>query len=252
MIESYQLGRCTIEIHQDEDCSSPRKDDNFGIMVNWHSRYNLGDVQGREKYGSGEAFLRYLANPFAPPGRDFENSEMEKVLRVVDRHYVILPLGLYDHSGISIFTGGPGDLAWDSVGWDTSDIGYIYASLEDARKNWVLPKARWSTKIKTKVCRELRGKREWIDAVIPLREAAENLLRFEVEYYDEYLTGQCYGYVVKAENGEEDSCWGFVGDMDYVKSEAEDAAKHLNEKMQEEDTVAEITERETELAEVWP
>lgn len=262
--EKYKVGRCDIEIHYDNDCeyANPRQDDNFGIMVNWHDRYILGDVNGRKEYGDGEAFLRHLANAYAPPRRDYKNSDMEKVLSVVRRHYIVLPLGLYDHSGISIFVGGRSDIAGDSAGWDTSSIGYIYCSLEKARENWMLPKrAGWKTKVKTKkfipqkvdsVGKVITPGTYGPEYVLTLRERAEELLRAEVQCYDDYLTGQVYGYVVKGDNGEEDSCWGFVGDIDYVKSEAYNIAERMNKRMDEDDARTDLTEKQTELAAVWP
>ena len=262
--ESYEVGRCKVEIHYDDDGqhANPRECDNLGIMVNWHDCYNLGDVQGRKEYGDGEAFLRHLANEYAPPRRDYENAEMEKVWNVVHKHYLILPLGLYDHSGISIFVGGRGDVAGDGAGWDTSNIGYIYCSLDAARNNWLLPKrAGWKTKIKTKkfIPAKIGPIGETIteghygpEYFLTVREYAEQVMRSEVECYDDFLTGQVYGYVVEPESGDEESCWGFLGDVDYVKSEAYDVAERLNKAMDEEDRLADITEHETAMAETMP
>jgi hypothetical protein len=66
------------------------------------------------------------------------------------------------------------------------------------------------------------------------REQAERCLRQEVETYDDYLTGQVYGYVVREpvldENGdddgtgEEESYWGFYGE-EYCKEEARHVAE---------------------------
>ena len=47
--------------------------------------------------------------------------------------------------------------------------------------------------------------------------------------YDQYLTGQVYGYVVEdQERNRLDSCWGFYGIED-VKAEAKQAASCLEE-----------------------
>lgn len=45
------------------------------------------------------------------------------------------------------------------------------------------------------------------------RERATQGLISEVKVYDEYLRGNCWGYVYDNGNGEEDSCWGFIGDL---------------------------------------
>jgi hypothetical protein len=57
-----------------------------------------------------------------------------------------------------------------------------------------------------------------------LEDKVIKCLEQEVETYDQYLTGDVYGFVVYDEDGQEvDSCWGFFGDdikengiMDYV------------------------------------
>ena len=56
-------------------------------------------------------------------------------------------------------------------------------------------------------------------------QKAEALLRAEVETYDQYLTGDVYGYVVENTEGNNvDSCWSCFG-LDYTKSEATNAGK---------------------------
>lgn len=49
----------------------------------------------------------------------------------------------------------------------------------------------------------------------------------DVEVYSQYLLGEVYGYEVLDAEGETlDSCWGFVGDIKYVKTEAEASARY--------------------------
>ncbi len=40
----------TINIHHDENPASPREWESCGTMVCWHSRYNLGDIDGSREY----------------------------------------------------------------------------------------------------------------------------------------------------------------------------------------------------------
>lgn len=96
---------------------------------------------------------------------------------------IVLPLFLYDHGGTTMNTTG------FSCEWDSGQVGFI----------WVTAK-----KIK-----EVYGKLD--DAT---RATAEASLKAEVETYDQYLTGDVYGFIVaKAddEDDQEDSCWGFFG-----------------------------------------
>jgi hypothetical protein len=49
------------------------------------------------------------------------------------------------------------------------------------------------------------------------------VLEGEIKDYDQYLTGDVYGYVVKDEAGDRvDSVWGFFG-LEYARSEAQAA-----------------------------
>jgi hypothetical protein len=118
---------------------------------------------------------------------------------------VWLSLYLYDHSGISISSGppslrkDPNHYPMDPGGWDTSLIGAIFADAETI-------------------------KREYGDAP-DAGERALACLRGEVETYNQYLTGDVYGYVIEDAAGKHlDSCWGFYGEED-----AEDEAIHQAE-----------------------
>lgn len=58
-----------------------------------------------------------------------------------------------------------------------------------------------------------------------LLELADNILRAEIKEYDQFLTGDVYGYVVEDEEENNlDSCWGYFG-LDYAISEAKSAAE---------------------------
>lgn len=98
---------------------------------------------------------------------------------------VLLSLFLYDHSGITMrATEGENPF---SCPWDSGQVGFIYVTRETIIKEW--------------------GKRG--------KQKAINYLKGEVKTYDDYLTGDVYGYVVEGPDGEElDSCWGYYGDYD--------------------------------------
>lgn len=102
-----------------------------------------------------------------------------------------LPLYLYDHGGITMRTGPFSDP------WDSGRVGYIYVHKTDALKEW--GRKRLSPYLRRKVLEVLNG---------------------EVQVYDEFITGQVYGYVVTGPDGEHrDSCWGFFG-LEYAIDEA--------------------------------
>lgn len=173
LVETLDLGKLRAEIHYDEMGFSPREDDNLGIMACFHRRYDLGD----------EVDIDH---------NDFNSwDEMEDwIIRNKDVG-VILPLYLYDHSGITISTGSFG------CPWDSGQIGFIYATKEQIRKEF-------NCKLVTK----------------KIREKVEKILLGEVETYDLYVRGEVYGYKVfdKESNEEVDSCWGYLG-YDHIEEE---------------------------------
>jgi len=135
---------------------------------------------------------------------DKHDLTVDDLKAIVQRDDVLaLPLFLYDHSGISMSTGRayPFDCPWDS-----GQVGYIYITHENVLKEYGKPLAQSLKK-------------------------AEKYLQGEVTTYDEYLTGQVYGYVVKDAHGEHvDSCYGFYGSYDdpdhSALSEARTSADH--------------------------
>jgi hypothetical protein len=151
----------TLKILQDTDPLSPREMDNLGQMICWHRRYNLGDVQPKE----------------SPDEWRKEN---------VPEGSVELPLYLYDHSGITMNTGGFSHC--DSARWDWGQVGFIFCPPDKIKKEY-------SVEVITP---EIVGK-------------VEGVLRREVKTYDQFLRGDVWGFQYE-EEGKEDSCWGFFGD----------------------------------------
>ena len=51
-----------------------------------------------------------------------------------------------------------------------------------------------------------------------------------MEEYGKYVDGDCWGYVIQDEEGEDvDSCWGFIG-LEYAEEEANRAAEYERDK----------------------
>lgn len=190
-VEVIEKNGKRAEIYYDEDAENPRKDgfcDWLGTMICGHGSYILGDEKiNVSEFGSWDEVERYLID---------------------ERHArVILPLSLYDHSGITMCIGR-------CHGWDSGQVGFIYVSEEDCIKGY--------------------GKDYDVSKI-------EDVLRSEVEVYDHYLTGEVYGFkifenqhvvnkcphcdgiVSEGDEGVEiDSCWGFYG-MDDVRQAVEEA-----------------------------
>ena len=97
---------------------------------------------------------------------------------------IALDVYMYDHSGITINTTG------FSCPWDSGQVGVIYVDLDKVRKEY-----------------------GWKHITKERRKKIEQYLRNEVEVYDDYLTGNVYGYVIEdQQGGHVDSCWGFYPD----------------------------------------
>jgi hypothetical protein len=168
-----------LKIYNDDDPQNPRTEwDNFGHMVAFHRRYMLGD----EGHGIDSG--------------DFDGwDELEKYLVKEKEAVIVLPLYLFDHSGITINTTG------FSCPWDSGQVEFTYVTRQEILDNW-------------------QEKRLTKD----LKERARSLLIAEVQNYDDYLNGNVYGYVLEDEHGDEMwSCWGYSGDdaIAQIKSENE-------------------------------
>ena len=88
----------TIKIIHDPDPESPRDYDNLGTMTCWHTRYRLGDKHDHDD-------PRDLLIDLGEASSDTDLSVNDLFARA-EKRAVILPLYLYDHSGITMNTTG--------------------------------------------------------------------------------------------------------------------------------------------------
>jgi hypothetical protein len=123
--------------------------------------------------------------------------ELETHLRENLDAVVILPLYLYDHGGITMNTTG------FSCRWDSGQVGFIYVTREKLRKEY-----------------------DWKRVSPQRRERVAELLRGEVQTYDQYLTGDIYGYSITKDGEDIDSCYGFYG-SDYCEEAAKEYIEYL-------------------------
>lgn len=140
-----------LKVWADAGGSNPRTDwDNLGTMVCFHNRYDLGDKN------HGYSMVDYDSW-----------YELEKAITKENNVAVILPIYMYDHSGITISTGQ------FNCSFDSGQIGFIYITKEKVL-------SEYGGKIVTKA----------------LKERIEKYLEGEVKTYDQYLTGDVYGFTV--------------------------------------------------------
>lgn len=162
-----------VKVVQDTDPESPREGDNVGtVAILDRCRHHFGD-------------------------KHLSHKELDRIAK--DKSNIVLPVYIYDHSGITISTTG------FSCPWDSGQVGIIYISRKDAIKEW--------------------GKTICTASVV--RKARERLA-LEIETLDQYITGDVYGYVVEDPQGEEtDSCWGFYGEVEYCLEAGIDVANSM-------------------------
>ncbi len=139
----------TLEITQAE-MADPRKynDMLLGKMICFHRRYKLGDDHDFDE--------PYQLQQY------FENNKHDI--------YCVLPLYLYDHSGITMSTSPFNDP------WDSGQVGYIYCTKKDVEESGLNPETDYNE--------------------------VEEMLKEEVKEYDKWLTGDppYFEYIITDEN----------------------------------------------------
>jgi len=175
-IETRQVGQYQVSVFYDEEPLNPRVD---------YDNFGTMVCEHRDYNLSDENHdFNSLVNVDC-----YYNSFSEQVDSLIknDKVLLALPLYLYDHSGIMMNTTG------FSCNWDSGQVGIIYITKEKVKKEFKVK--RISKQLKEKI---------------------RTYLINEVKMYDYYLTGNCYGYTIKDQQGEIlDSCWGYLGDFDY-------------------------------------
>jgi hypothetical protein len=92
--------------------------------------------------------------------------------------------------------------------WDSSFVGFIFISKEKARKEY-----------------------GWKNITKARKQKLEEYLRGEVKTYDQYLTGDVYGFRITDTTTDEevDSCWGYYGEK-FCMEEAVGEVEYMVEK----------------------
>jgi hypothetical protein len=224
MSDTFKHAGYKIRIKQDPDAESPREDENLGTIVGWHRRYNLGDEQptcNPSEFMEGLArdaddeleeiesrvedienyFYRY-EQPTRLAERIATQYLKQKQDQALEDNYIILPVYMYEHSGIALSTGS------FSCPWDSGQVGYIYVSKEKVIEEY----GDWTAETVAKASKQLEN---------------------EVETYSQFVNGEVYGFIIEDKDGEYvDSCWGFFG-YDFCLEEAKQAADYARKQADE-------------------
>lgn len=163
-IKTYEYKDCKIEIRRDSDPMNPREWDNLCHIWCWHQRYDLGDKH-------------------APIGVSIDGwGAIEDCLDEGEGAVAIIPLYLYDHSGLVLSTRP------FSCPWDSGQVGFAFVTGDDIVGEYG----------------------EFTDEALA---SAKKVLEAEVQTYCDYINGDAYGFRTIDRWGRIiDSCWGFYGD----------------------------------------
>jgi hypothetical protein len=143
-----------VIVDLDSNPTDPRDYDNMGVILAYHRRYSIGDIDRRDR-------IRNPADGINGWG------EFEQYLRDEEDAAVILPVYMYDHSGIVLSTTS------FSCPWDSGRLGVIF-------------------------CTNKMIKNEYRVDVITDKEielATQRLVE-EVKDYSAYVSGEVYQYTV--------------------------------------------------------
>lgn len=100
-LKTFTKGKYILEIFHDEMPDNPRYHNDITKLILFHRRYNLGDSHGYNQ-------------------RDYSNwGQMEADIIEREKPGVILPVYMYEHSGVVLSTSSFNDR------WDSGQIGFV-------------------------------------------------------------------------------------------------------------------------------
>ena len=221
-----------LTVQPDDFFPNPRREEeNFGTMICFHRRYDLGDKHefkdsddlihypfirssGESEIGQKEYLYERLMDRMEDeaegvlPSASQIKATNDYLMSEIQNGYVVLPVYLLDHSGLTMSTTDFNDR------WDSGQVGIIFVSNDKIKAEYE------------------------VDLVEPvLRLQIEERLKEEVAEYDAYLRGECYCYELYKDGELEHSCGGFIGSYDkavkdiadYLPDECKDMVDDLAE-----------------------
>lgn len=167
---------------------NPREDwEQLGTMALFHNRYMISDK------GHGYSTSDYN-------GWD----EMKAAIERDNPGGVILPVYMYDHSGITLNTTG------FSCPWDSGQVGFIFASAKKIRDEFGVK--RISKKTRDRAIARLNG---------------------EVETYSHYLSGEVYCFRIEGGEYDGEACGSFYGPNPFTNGMSDNIPESLHDLLRE-------------------
>lgn len=192
------IGRLTMDI--DECAESPREWDNIATIISKGGDWDISDNGWRMNAEEFAEFLHKKLDKKCPEIKGLEDIDHIVNCGSAKNYIVCKPVYMYDHSGqtISLYPFG--------CPWDSGCCGYVFV-------------------FKDKILKEFSDANDdnW-------RDKAEEVIKSEIDIYDDYIQGNVYGYCLEEGHAVEhkdlvtgaiwisteyevvDSCCGFYGD----------------------------------------
>ncbi|MFA5525645.1 MAG: hypothetical protein WC992_02360 [Acholeplasmataceae bacterium] len=199
LIEEFQHAGQLVRIYQDVMADNPRSDrDCAGTFCCWLRRWDLSDKGApRDRDALAMALFELVPEEQQVALRGLPTTELLIRIQKLLPRLILLPVYFYEHGGLALSTNRGRFSAIDPGNWDSGVAGVIYCSPD-------------------------RVEGEWGGDV----EAARKCLEAEIQELDDYLHGKNYRFVVNPGSSLlQESCGGFIGDLDYVRNEAQAAAE---------------------------
>lgn len=193
IVFSATTDKLTFSLIYDPDCNSPREDNDGNIAHFYIDPRNRSHIDDTDE---SITLLQTIAKELNI--EDYYDLSQFDLIREVSKvdpeqnHILVEPLYKFDHSGI-IYATTP-----FSCPWDSGQVGYIFTTLKDFERIG----HEWSV------------------------EKAKEYMNGEVELYNNYISGECFGFKVEEINTcdsctsdhteELEAVWGYVGGQNEI------------------------------------
>lgn len=190
-----------IKILRDETPLHPREDyEPCSEIATFHRRYSFG----------GHEDIKDVLSGIDVTDKDYErimdSGSLAEIIEILEKYVVaILPIYMYDHSGISLST------TPFSCQWDSGTLGFIYVTREKMME--------WQPSWKRMTAHRIKTVKAWLVA--------------EIDVLDKFQSGEVYGFQCFEDGEEIDACWGFydfTNMADHMTEEFSDLFTELMEK----------------------
>jgi len=187
-VEEKEYKGYKINIYQDECAESPDDWGDDGLfLVGYHRDFYVDrkrttrNKDTKEKIVVEKGISQELARCIANSGKDEEGEDNTEAKEYIKKYH-IFGLEAYIHSGVVLALTHEGN--FPDRQWDVSQLGLVFVAKKETRT----------------------------------RDKAKKLALGLIRTWNEYLSGDIYGYMIENPDGEESGgCWGFWG-YDNIKS----------------------------------